>query len=52
MKNGKRPTRNQKQLLKKLGLNYQNWLIVKDTPGFIQTIHRFTGHSRAYNKPY
>lgn len=50
MKQGKRPTRRQKLLLKKMGLNYDNWLIVKDTPDFMQIVHRHSGNVRAFNK--
>lgn len=43
MKNGKRPTRQQKIRLKGLGLNPENWLIVKNKPGGeLVILHRHT----------
>lgn len=44
--NGKRPTRRQKQLLKKAGLNYDNWLIEKAPPGELHLKHKDTGQRR------
>lgn len=43
---GKRPTYNQKKRIKKLGLNYENWLVVKDNASEFVLMHRFTGAIR------
>ncbi len=40
MKNGKRPTLAQKKILKSKGLVPENWLIVKDTPEFMEIVSR------------
>lgn len=40
MKNGKRPTLAQKKLLKAKGMVPENWLIVKDTPEFMEIVSR------------
>ena len=47
LKNGKRPTRQQKMRLKGLGLNPENWLIVKNKPdGELELVHRHTNRIR------
>lgn len=46
MKNGKRPTRQQKKLLGKLGLNPMDWLVSKNMPGEMVIIHRHTNKER------
>jgi hypothetical protein len=47
LKNGKRPTRQQKIRLKGLGLNPENWLIVKNKPdGELEIVHRHTNWIR------
>lgn len=40
MKNGKVPTRNQKTIMKSHGLNYNNWLVVKDLPKTLEIVSR------------
>ena len=40
MKNGKKPTRNQAKLIKRSGLNAENWLVMKDTPDRMELVHR------------
>lgn len=40
MKNGKRPTKNQAIRIQSMGLNADNWLVVKDTPDQMILIHR------------
>lgn len=40
MKNGKLPTRNQKTLLKFHGMSSEEWLIVKDTPEFMEVVSK------------
>ena len=43
MKNGKKLTRAQKELLTANGLNPAEYLRVKDLPRLIQVVHRKTG---------
>lgn len=50
MKNGKRPTRAQKMLMTKWHLNYNNWLVVKDTTTEMVVVHRDTGRTRTIQK--
>ena len=40
MKNGKRPTKKQAIFIKMHGLNWENWLVVKDTPDRMELLHR------------
>jgi hypothetical protein len=46
MKQGKKPTRNQKMLIKDAGLKPDNWLIVKNPSGELHMIHKETGTHR------
>ncbi|WP_205439668.1 DUF6906 family protein [Peribacillus alkalitolerans] len=46
MKNGKRPTRNQKKKFIEAGLNPNNWLIVKNLPEILIVVHRETGTTK------
>lgn len=50
MKHGKNPTVRQKKMLTDLHLNYENWLIVKDTPDMLTVVHRVSGEQRTLNK--
>lgn len=50
MKNGKNPTRQQKLLIKSFGLNYENWLVCKDTPEFMEIVHRLSSKTRVIPK--
>jgi hypothetical protein len=50
MKHGKRPTVRQKKLMTAWHLNYENWLVVKDTPDAMTIVHRATGRTRAIKK--
>lgn len=50
MKHGKNPTVRQKKLLTALHLNYENWLIVKDTPDILTVVHRVSGKQRTLDK--
>ncbi len=43
MKNGKKLTRAQKELLAENGLDWRYYLRVKDLPRLIQVVHRVTG---------
>ena len=40
MKNGKVPTLNQKKLIKSNGLDPENYLVVKNTPEFLEVVSR------------
>lgn len=40
MKNGKKPTLNQKKEMRIHGLVPENWLVVKDTKGFLEVVSR------------
>lgn len=46
MKHGKKPTRKQKMMLKGLGLNYENWLVIEDSSQRLIIEHRHTGDIR------
>lgn len=46
MKNGKTPTRRQKEEIKAAGLNPENWLIFKKTHDTLQLVHRETGTTK------
>lgn len=46
MKHGKRPTRAQKIRLKEVGLNYENWLVVKATAEGLEVVHKHSGKTR------
>ncbi|KJS85137.1 MAG: hypothetical protein JM58_09160 [Peptococcaceae bacterium BICA1-8] len=46
MKNGKSPTRKQRQQIQKKGLNPLNWLISKNLPQELHLVHRHTNKAR------
>lgn len=50
MKHGKRPTKAQKIKLAKLGLNPDNWLIVKDCRDCFQVVNRDSGKPRSLKR--
>lgn len=50
MKHGKRPTRAQKIRIKSLGLNPENWLVIKDCRDYFEVIHRISGNIRTLKK--
>lgn len=50
MKHGKNPTRKQKMLIKAARMNYENWLVVKDTDEEMVIQNRQTGRLRAIRK--
>lgn len=50
MKHGKNPTVKQKKLMTAWHLNYENWLVVKDTPAEMVIVHRDTGALRTITK--
>ncbi len=46
MKHGKNPTVSQRKLLRRWGLVWGNWLVVKDTPRAMTIVHRHSGEVR------
>jgi len=50
MKNGKKPTKAQKQLLQRYGLHPDDWLISKNTSTELVLIHRHTEQVRRMPK--
>lgn len=50
MKHRKKPTVAQCKVLKSWGLNWQNWLVSKDTPEVMVIVHRYSGHVREIRK--
>ena len=40
MKNGKKPTRQQRKLMEKWKLSTEDWLVVKDEPSKMTLVHR------------
>lgn len=50
MKNGKRPTREQRKLMERWRLNSDSWLVVKDTPEAMTVVHRHADQTRVIPK--
>ena len=50
MKHGKKPTRNQKKLLKAARYNYENWFVIKDTAAEMVIQNRQTETTRTIRK--
>lgn len=50
MKHGRRPTREQKKLLREWGAVPENWLIERDTPTEMVIVHRVTGKTKTIPK--
>lgn len=50
MKHPVRPTRAQKQLMKRWGLIPENWHIERDTPCEMVVVHRITGQTKTIKK--
>ncbi|WP_445678160.1 DUF6906 family protein [Robertmurraya sp. FSL W8-0741] len=46
MKQGRKPTRNQKKLFIEYGLNPAHWLIFKKINGELHLVHRETGKTK------
>lgn len=42
MKHGKNPTVKQGKLMQKWGLDFRDWLVVKDTPEEMHLVHRYS----------
>lgn len=50
MKHGKKPTVAQRKVISAWGLNWENWLVVKDTPEGMVIVHRYSGKVREIRK--
>ena len=51
MKNGKKPTVAQRESINVIAeLDSRDWLVTKDTPVFMEIVHRVSGKLRKYNK--
>lgn len=50
MKNGKKPTRQQRKMLEEKGLNTYNWFVIKDTTTDMTVEHRHTDTVRIIRK--
>lgn len=50
VKQGKRPTKQQKIRIAEMGLNNENWLVVKDTPDIFQIVNRVSRKIRTKQK--
>ncbi|WP_172455686.1 hypothetical protein [Paenibacillus sp. BIHB 4019] len=46
MKNGKNPTRRQKQAIANVKLTPENWLVFKSEPHQLHIVHRVSGKPR------
>lgn len=46
MKHGKKPTREQRKLIQKWGLDSSVWLVVKDTPEQMELVHRYSDRTK------
>ncbi|PWW06293.1 hypothetical protein DFQ01_103195 [Paenibacillus cellulosilyticus] len=50
MKQGKRPTRKQKELMSAYKLHPDNWLVLSDTPQELLLLNRVKGTTRTVRK--
>ena len=50
VKHGKKLTRNQKKALAAVGLNPENWLVVKNLEDRLIVIHRISGKTRTIER--
>lgn len=50
MKHGKKPTVAQRKVISAWRLNWENWLVVKDTPEGMVIVHRYSGKAREIRK--
>jgi hypothetical protein len=46
MKNGKRPNRSQKEVIRSSGLYPENWLIIKNLPNKLHLVNRESGKAK------
>lgn len=51
MKNGKRPTVAQMEIMQKAGLDPREWLVTKNLSDSISIVHRQTGQQKVIKKP-
>ena len=53
MKHGKKPTREQRKLIQKCGLDPTVWFVVKDQPEKMELVHRYSDRTtRIIHKEY
>lgn len=45
-KSGKRPTRNQKEIISKTTLNLRNWLVQREDDRYLYLKHRISGSEK------
>lgn len=50
MKNGKKPTYEQRKVIQMVGLDAHDWLVVKDTSTEMVLIHKYSNTSRTIMK--
>lgn len=50
MKNPKKPTREQRKLIQRCGLDTYDWLVTKDTSTELVLVHRFTNTVKTISK--
>ena len=50
MKHGKKPTVAQRKVISAWRLNWENWLVVKDTPDGMVIVHRYSRKVREIRK--
>jgi len=50
MKHGKRPSREQKDILRRFGFDPADWLISKNTPEHLIVVSRYTSQHRTIPK--
>lgn len=46
IKNGKKPTREQRKLIERWGLDAHNWFVIKDTPDKMEIVHRHSDRTK------
>ena len=46
MKHGKRPTREQRKFIRKMGLVAENWLVTVDAPDRMELVHRHSDKTK------
>lgn len=46
MKHGKRPTREQRNFIRKMGLIVENWLVTVDAPDRMELVHRHSDKTK------
>lgn len=50
MKQGKKPTLAQRRIMEQEGLASRDWLVTKDTVGFMAVVHREQGTTKKIDK--